>query len=287
MDILRTIIQELTLRFPSRNGGHLTALLGAAEYLTSELSALGLDVESVWYSDGGLEVRNIIVHQEGRDPTAPLIVVGAHYDSVLGTPGADDNASGVAGVVELARRFHSVQTHHPLSFVLFPHEEPPFFFTPAMGSRQYASSLRHNNIRVRLMMALEMIAYASSNLVQQYPFPLMRILGGYPREADFIGIVSNLRSMKHVRRLRRAMQSACSIRVESLSAPGFLPPLFLSDHSSFWKLGYPAVMITDTAFLRNPHYHRLTDTPGTLNLDFLSQVVDGVESGILSLDAER
>jgi Zn-dependent M28 family amino/carboxypeptidase len=287
VELLRSVIQELTVRFPSRNAYRPAALLGAAEFLESVLRANALEVDSAWYSDGRQTVRNLIVHQSGRDPTAPHIVVGAHYDTVLGTPGADDNASGVAAVVELARRFAQVSTLHPLTFVLFPHEEPPFFFTSAMGSRHYASALRRSDVRVHLMMALEMIGYASSNLRQHYPFPLMRRLGGYPREADFVAIVGNLRSVKKVHLLGRAMRGSCSIRIATLSAPGFLPPLFLSDHSSFWRYGFPAVMITDTAFLRNPHYHRATDTIESLNFEFLGQVVDGLEGGIRSLDAER
>jgi Zn-dependent M28 family amino/carboxypeptidase len=284
---LRSIISELTVRFPSRNAYNPAALLGAAEFLAAELHAHDLEVESAPYFDGTSTVRNLVVHKSGSDPTAGVIVVGAHYDTVLGTPGADDNASGVAGVVELARRFAHIPTRHPLSFVLFPHEEPPFFYTSTMGSRQYAASLARANVGVELMMSLEMIGYSTPGVSQRYPFPLMRILGSYPREADFIAIVGNLRSMGKVRRLGRAMREGSLVRVASLAAPGFLPPLFLSDHSSFWKYGFPAVMITDTAFLRNPHYHAPSDTIATLDFEFLLHVVDGVEAGIRSLDAER
>jgi len=287
MDYLRTVIEQLTHRFPSRNGRNPSALLGAADFLESQLLSLGLNVESMPYSDGTLGVRNLIVHHPGTLAGSPHIVVGAHYDTVLGTPGADDNASGVAGVVELARRFVDRLTRHALSFALFPHEEPPYFLSSAMGSRQYASALARRDVPVRMMLSLEMIGYARAEMSQHYPFPLMRALGGYPRHGDFVGIVGNLRSRRTVRSLRRAMQAASPIRVASLCAPGFLPPLFLSDHSSFWKFGFPAAMVTDTAFLRNPHYHMPTDTIDTLNFDFLGHVVDAVEAGILSLDAEK
>ena len=149
MDLIRSIIHELAASFPSRNGCRPNVLLAAAEFLESQLHALGLEVEPAWYSAAGIRARNLIVHQTGRDPDKGLIVVGAHYDTVLGTPGADDNASGVAGVMELARRFASARTSHPLSFVLFPNEEPPFFFGPAMRSRQYASSLRQKDLGSR------------------------------------------------------------------------------------------------------------------------------------------
>jgi len=287
MDLLHTVIEQLTLHFPSRNGRNPTALLGAADFLESQLVSLGLAVESMRYSDGTLDVRNLIVHSPGALPGASHIVIGAHYDTVLGTPGADDNASGVAGVVELARRFAGRSTRHPISFVLFPHEEPPYFLSSSMGSRRYAFALAAAEVSVRMMLSLEMIGYARDESAQQYPLPLMRTLGGYPRQGNFIGIVGNLRSLRTVRSLRRAMQAACSIRVESLNAPGFLPPLFLSDHSSFWKFGFPAAMVTDTAFLRNPHYHMPTDTIDTLNFDFLGRVIDALEAGILSLDAEK
>jgi len=287
MDLPRTVIERLTLDFPSRNGRNPSALLGAADFLESQLVSLGLTVESMRYSDGTLDVRNLIIHRPGALPGASHFVIGAHYDTVLGTPGADDNASGVAGVVELARRFARLSTRHPLSFVLFPHEEPPYFLSSAMGSRRYASALSAADIPVRMMLSLEMIGFAHDESAQRYPFPLMRTLGGYPRQGNFIGIVGNLRSMRTVRSLRRAMQAACPIQVESLNAPGFLPPLFLSDHSSFWQFGFPAAMVTDTAFLRNPHYHMPTDTIGTLNFDFLAHVIDALEVGILSLDAEK
>lgn len=287
MDHLRSIIEQLTLRFPSRNGRNPFALHGAADFLESQLLSLGLNVESMSYSDGMVGVRNLIVRYPGTLAGSPHIVVGAHYDTVLGTPGADDNASGVAGVVELARRFADRSARHTLSFALFPHEEPPYFFSSAMGSRQYASALSDDDVPVRMMLSLEMIGYARDDMSQQYPFPLIRTLGGYPRQGNFIAIVGNIRSRRAVRSLRRAMQAASSVRVESLCAPGFLPPLFLSDHSSFWKFGYPAAMVTDTAFLRNPHYHMPTDTVETLNFDFLGHVVNAVEAGILSLDAEE
>jgi len=287
MNCLHAVIEQLTQRFPSRNGRNPFALLGAADFLESHLLSLGLKVESMPYSDGAIDVRNLIVRHPGRSAESPHLVLGAHYDTVLGTPGADDNASGVAGVVELARRFADRSTRHTLSFALFPHEEPPYFLSSAMGSRQYAYALLRNDVPVRMMLSLEMIGYARAEMSQHYPFPLMRTLGGYPRQGNFIGIVGNLRSRRTVGSLRRAMQAASPIRVESLCAPGFLPPLFLSDHSSFWKFGFPAAMVTDTAFLRNPHYHMPTDTIDTLNFDFLGHVVNAVEAGILSLDAEE
>jgi hypothetical protein len=134
------------------------------------------------------------------------------------------------------------------------------------------------------MLTLEMLGYAGEGFKQLYPAPLLRILGRYPRDGNYIALVSNLRSARVLSIVRKAMRQRGTVGVEGLSAPGFIPPLFLSDHSSFWRYGFPALMITDTAFLRNPHYHSATDTPATLNYDFLANVVVAVHAAVLALD---
>jgi hypothetical protein len=134
------------------------------------------------------------------------------------------------------------------------------------------------------MLTLEMLGYAGEGFKQLYPAPLLRILGRYPRDGNFIALVSNLRSARVLSIVRKAMRQRGTVGVEGLSAPGFIPPLFLSDHSSFWKYGFPALMITDTAFLRNPHYHSSTDTADTLNYKFLAEVVDAVSVAVRALD---
>jgi len=134
------------------------------------------------------------------------------------------------------------------------------------------------------MLSLEMIGYAGDTMEQQYPFVFLRQLVGYPKYGNFIGLVSNVRSMRLLKVVREAMRHGCSVGVESLAAPGFLPPLFLSDHSSFWRHGYPALMVTDTAFLRNPHYHLPSDTAEKLNYEFLAETVKGVYGAVRVLD---
>jgi hypothetical protein len=134
------------------------------------------------------------------------------------------------------------------------------------------------------MLTLEMLGYAGEGFKQLYPAPLLRIIGRYPKDGNFIALVSNLRSTRVLSRVAKAMRQRGTVGVESLSAPGFIPPLFLSDHSSFWKFGFPALMITDTAFLRNPHYHSATDVPASLNYDFLANVVVAVYAAVLALD---
>ncbi|MGH2567036.1 MAG: M28 family peptidase [Bacteroidota bacterium] len=278
----RAIVTELSKRFPSRNGMNPSALHGAAEFVEEEFR--GYTVESQEYETHGVPVRNIAVVKRGLDSSKPCIVLGAHYDSVVGTPGADDNASGVAGLLELARLLKDYPNGRTIHFVAFTHEEPPYFYSAQMGSRQYARRLKKDGVQVQLMLSLEMIGYAGETMEQQYPFVFLRQLGGYPMYGNFIGLVSNLRSMRLLKVVRGAMRSGCSVGVESLAAPGFLPPLFLSDHSSFWKHGFPALMVTDTAFLRNPHYHLPGDTAETLNYDFLAEVVKGVYEVVMVLD---
>jgi Zn-dependent M28 family amino/carboxypeptidase len=276
----RRIVETLANEYPSRHGRTPRMLNGAAEFIEREFKDLGYVVQSYPYESEGTTVRNLVVEVKGSKPELSCIVVGAHYDTVAGTPGADDNASGIAGLIELARLQQNRPMHRTIRFVAFPHEEPPYFYTHLMGSRQYAEALRQKGEDVVVMLALEMLGYAGENYRQLYPAPFMRVLGRYPRYGDFIALVGNLRSLATMSIVRRAMRGQGTIGVESLSAPGFIPPLFLSDHSSFWKAGFPALMITDTAFLRNPHYHKESDTPDTLNYAFLAKVVSAVQTAV-------
>jgi Zn-dependent M28 family amino/carboxypeptidase len=282
----RRIVETLATQYPSRHGRNPHVLNGAAGFIEQEFRDLGYDVGSHRYECEGSSVRNLVVEKEGSKPELSSIIVGAHYDTVVGTPGADDNASGVAGLLELARLLKNHPTRHRVKFVAFPHEEPPYFYTHSMGSRQYAKALRQRGEQVMVMLALEMLGYAGENYRQLYPVPLMRLLGRYPRYGNYIAIVGNLRSMGMMSIVRKSMRDQKTIGVEGLSAPGFIPPLFLSDHSSFWKAGIPALMITDTAFLRNPHYHGESDTPDTLNYTFLATVISAVHVAVQSLDNE-
>ena len=244
-------------------------------------------MESQTYEGDGVQVRKLIVEKIGTDPEKPCSVLGAHYDTVLDTPGADDNATGVAGLLELLRLLRDYPNKRTIRFVAFPHEEPPYFYTHLMGSRQYAKKMKQAGENVMVMLALEMLGYAGKRYPQLYPAPLMRFLVRYPKYGNFIGLVGNLKSLRMMSVVRRAMRGRGTVGVESLSAPGFIPPLFLSDHSSFWKYGFPALMVTDTAFLRNPYYHKETDTADTLNYSFLAEVVDAVYAAVLALDDVR
>lgn len=283
----RRVVEVLSRDYPSRNGLSAGNLTRAAEFIEKEFLALGLKVELQSYGTYSTRVKNLIVGQCGRNDSKPCIVLGAHYDTVIDTPGADDNASGVAGLLELARLLKGYPNERTIHFVAFTLEEPPYFYTPKMGSRMYAKRLKLDRTRVQLMFSLEMIGYAGDHLKQAYPLPLMRQLGHYPKKGDFIGIVGNIRTRRLVRVVRKAMRQGSNIAVESLSAPGFVSPFNLSDHSSFWKCGFPAVMITDTAFLRNPHYHSPSDTHDSINYDFIAEVVTGLYNAVITLDQMR
>ena len=218
-----------------------------------------------------------------------IIVVGAHYDTVPGSPGADDNASGVAAVIAMAQRLAAEVGGAPLGrpprktirFVAFANEEPPFFATPQMGSFRYAQRCRDRQEKIIGMFSLETIGYFSdAPKSQQYPSLLHLI---YPPTANFIAFVSNLKSRALLRRSVRAFRKACDVPAESGALPEFIAGVSWSDQWSFWQCGYPAVMVTDTALFRNPHYHTATDRPETLDYGRLAKVVDGLTAMVRQL----
>ncbi len=279
----RRRVETLARLHPSRSGIYPMRLAHAAEYIEQEFRSLGCDVQQQRFRVESEEFCNLVVEKPGiRD--SGTIVIGAHYDTVIGTPGADDNASGVAAMLELAGLLQKTPLQHAVTIVAYANEEPPYFHSAHMGSRHHAGMLRKSGRHVRLMLALEMVGYAGDTLRQAYPFPGLRQLGRYPACGNFIAVVGNLHTRRLTRVVRDAMRAGANIGVESLAAPGFLPPLFLSDHASYWKYGFPAVMITDTAFLRNPHYHQPSDTADTLNYAFLAEVIVGVYAAVLTID---
>lgn len=219
-------------------------------------------------------------------PEGAHIVVGAHYDVAGNSPGADDNASGVAGLLEIGRLLHhqAAPLKHPVSLVAFPLEEPPFFNTRFMGSAVHAQSLANRGQSVRLMICLEMIGYFSDAPgSQRLPLPLMQFK--YPNLGNFIALVGHLGSLRWMPHFRRWFEAGSNIPVEQLSAPRIVPGVALLDHMNYWRQGYQALMITDTAMYRNPHYHLPTDTIDTLNFMGMANVIKGVYWAILHPDS--
>ena len=211
-----------------------------------------------------------------------ILVIGAHYDTVTGTPGADDNASAVAGVLELARIIADTPLNKTVQFVAFALEEPPLFRSKSMGSYVYAESLYQAGKEIEGMICLEMIGYFRDEPGSQFfPIPFMRWF--YPDKGNFISLVSNIRTKDFLVRTKAAFKKGTDLPVESLSTLFIVPGVDFSDHRSFWKFGYNALMVTDTAFYRNPHYHKPGDRADTLDYERMTEVVLGLKSAIEEL----
>ena len=264
--------------------GH--ALDEALDFIRGELGRSHVTANELPFDVSGRRFTNVEVLVPSRSGRAGAtepgcVVVGAHYDTVPGTPGADDNATGVAALLELARQLAHQRFERGLRLVFFPNEEPPFFPDAGMGSAAYAAELRRAAVDVHTMISLEMLGYYSDRPhSQRYP-PGLSLL--YPDRGNFIGFVSNLGSRKQLRELKRAFTASSDFPCESLAAPEWTVVVGLSDHSSFWRQGYPGLMVTDTAFMRNPHYHQASDTAGTLDFARFAQVTEGLVGAVKRL----
>jgi Zn-dependent M28 family amino/carboxypeptidase len=211
--------------------------------------------------------------------------VGSHYDSVVGTVGANDNASGVAATLELARLLKGNKLRRTVRFVFFVNEEPPYFQTEQMGSLVYAHQLRRDGIPVAAMISLETIGfYSDARGSQKYP-ALVSLF--YPSRGNFIAFVGNDESRDLVRRAVRRFRESARFPSEGIAGPPTLPGVGWSDHWSFWQEGYPAIMITDTAVFRYPYYHTALDTADKVDFEKMARVVDGVRNVVASLSEER
>jgi len=260
-------------------------LEAAARYIESVLSHLGYEVAAQRFRYEREEVRNIEIAVPGDTRAAEIIVVGAHYDSVLGAPGANDNGSGVAALLELARLFRNAKPARTVRFVAFVNEEPPFYLTGEMGSEHYARRSRERGERIVAMFSLETIGYYSDEPgSQHYPFPLSLF---YPSRGNFIAFVSNLGSRPLLHASIAAFRADAAFPSEGVAAPGFVPGVDWSDHRSFWREGYPALMVTDTALYRYPHYHTAQDTPDKVDYERLARVVAGLMGMLRELAAVK
>lgn len=266
-----------------RSNQNLEAVNAAADYIKHEFNMIGHKVtEQVFEADGN-EYRNLIVQIGSKDPKAEVLVVGAHYD-VCGdhNPGADDNASAVAGLLELSKMLKEGNLDlkdKRIELVAYANEEPPYFGTDKMGSYKHAEKLYNDQTNVKGMLALEMIGYFNDEPESQnFPFKwLMNKI--YPSVGNFIAIVGNWSSRNLVRGTRNSIKANAQIDSCGMYAPLWMVPgSDFSDHRNYWKFGYPAAMVTDTAFFRNPNYHKSSDTLDTLNFDKMAEVVKGVHS---------
>jgi Zn-dependent M28 family amino/carboxypeptidase len=267
-------VEALAGTIGERNVYRPHALERAARYIETQFAAHGYVPGTSEYAVAGTTVRNIDAQR--NTAADDLLVIGAHYDSVAGCPGANDNGSGVAAVLELSRMLTTIDLARPVRFVAFVNEEPPFFMTEMMGSRVYARRCRTRGETIAGMFSLETMGYYSNEPgSQQYPGPaLFQRL--YPDTGNFIGFVANLSSRSLMRHAGRAFRRHTAFPSEGVAAPAEIPGIGWSDHWSFWQEGYAAVMITDTAPFRYPHYHLASDTPDKLDYDSLARVVNGL-----------
>ena len=274
-ELRRTLQVIIGERSPFSGQRHLAAV---ESFIEKELASYGLSIESDYFPYKGKNFRNI-VGRLGVQRAAPLTILAAHFDSVEGTPGADDNASGVAVLLEAARFLSRARLRSQLLFCAFNLEE-----LNMVGSTYFAKKLKAAGTKVAAMISVEMVGYTDSRPgSQKYPTGLSWF---YPDRGDFIGVIGNWNSNALLRRFARQMRQVPGLPVETLSVPGnggLVPAVRLSDHSPFWDAGYPALMVTDTSFFRTPHYHGPTDTFDTLNLDFMTKVCEGVIRGVLAL----
>ncbi len=271
-DALRKHVEALSERFVPRDEGHPENLLKAARYIAASLESSGAKVREQEFAVGHARYKNVIA--EFGPESSEILVVGAHYDTAGEQPGADDNASGVAGLLELARLLGQTQLATRVLLAAYALEEPPHFGTDNMGSTAHAKSLKESGASIKMMISLEMIGYFSEKKnSQSIPIPLLKLF--YPSEGNFILVVDRVFS-NHARQVKKWMSAASDLAVYSLNAPAFMPGVDFSDHSNFWKHGYPAVMVTDTAFYRNEAYHTRRDTADRLDYKKMAQVVYGV-----------
>lgn len=236
------------------------------------------------YAVGDQIVSNLEAELRVNDSGGGLIVVGAHYDSVSGTVGANDNASGVAATLELARLLKESKPRRTIRFAFFVNEEPPYFQTSQMGSLVYARQLRHEGVPVAAMLSLETIGYYSDEPASQ-KYPLL-FSWFYPNRGNFIGFVGNTESRALVRRAVRKFRESVPFPSEGVSAPATLPGIGWSDHWSFWQQGYPAIMITDTAPFRYPYYHTSSDTADKIDYGRMARVVEGLQNVVIDLASQ-
>ena len=285
---LQEHLHALTVTIGERSVSRPENLKKTAAYIAAFYEELDLTTETQAYSYAQVPVANVIADLSFRKDPGQRFLLGAHYDSVSGTVGADDNASAIAVQLEVARLLSQQQDKNGLDlavrFVSFALEEPPVYGTRHMGSRVYARAARAQNEKIDGMICLEMVGYACHEPgCQSYPFPLMFM--DYPKEGNFIGIVGNFKSRRFTKDLVAQFQKNEDLPVVKLTVPlnGYImPAVRLSDHASFWDKGYMAVMVTDSAFFRNPYYHTAGDTMDKLDLDFMTEVVESLVIFFLS-----
>lgn len=278
---LRSHVDVLAGQIGERNLFRYDRLVKAADYIRSTFSKFGYEVQRQTYKVSGQVCENVEVEVTGVHRPDEIVLIGAHYDSVKGSPGANDNATGVAAVLALARMFSEAKSSRTLRFVAFTNEEPPFFQTSRMGSLVYAKRSRERGEKIVAMLSLETIGYYSDEPGSQgYPFPLHFM---YPSTGNFVAFVSNVKNGPLVRQLIHAFRRLAQFPSEGAALWGLLPGVGWSDHWAFSRKGFPSAMVTDTALFRYPAYHSHADTPEQVQYERLARVVSGLQRIIAEL----
>ncbi len=281
-DRLERQVRRLAGDIGERNVWTEGTLDAAAAYVRGELAGTGCTVAEQAFAASGQTVRNLEAERKGTSAPEEIVIVGAHYDTVPGCPGADDNATGVAALLEIGRALAAgPPPGRTVRFVAFVNEEPPFFQSDEMGSRVYARRCRERKEKVVAMLSLETIGcYADREGSQTYPPPFAWF---YPKRGDFIGFVGNFGSRALVRRSIGSFRAGAAFPSEGIAAPAAVKGIGWSDQWAFWQEGYPAIMVTDTAPFRNPNYHSTGDTPDTIDYDRLARVTAGLVKVVADL----
>src|SRR6266853_6270422 len=280
-DELIADVRILGAEIGERNMARYSQLNAAADSIVNSFSRAGLQPRRDTYDLHGRACHNI--EAEIRGARSEILLIGAHYDSVFGSPGANDNGSGVAAMLALSRRFARTSSQHTLRFVAFVNEEPPYFLSEQMGSFVYAGRCKARGDQISAMISLETIGYFSDGPHSQtYPAPGLGVF--YPTVGNFIGFVANVHSRALLRRSIAFFRKHAGVPSEGAALPAFIPGVSWSDQCAFWQHGYPGLLVTDTAPFRYPHYHSATDTPDKLDYDRFALVVSGMQKVIEGLD---
>jgi hypothetical protein len=284
-ELLYPHVKALSVEIGSRSVFETERIDAARDYILGVLKNAEIPHELQPFEFDGKTYGNIVVELPGETIPGEIILFGAHYDSVLGTPGADDNASGVAVLLEMCRALKERRRERTIRLVFFALEEHPMFNTPYMGSHVHASEAKRKEEDIRIMASLEMLGYFSDKEGgQSFPLPFMSRF--YPTMPNFIGVVGDKESKAEVEIIARALRRT-GLPVETISASRLIPGINLSDHDPFWKMGFKALMITDTAFYRNPNYHTAHDTIDTLDFTAMSRVCAGLIEAAVKLASDK
>ena len=271
---LRSHVEHLATTIGERNVFKPDSLAAARDYIAAEWRRQGYAVTLRSYEVGGLSCANVEIQRDGNVNRDRVVLLGAHYDSVMGSPGANDNASGVAALLEISNLFVADRPSWTVRFVAFVNEEPPFFLSRQQGSWVYAEAARARGDDIRLMISLETIGcYRQTRGSQSYP-PLFGLF--YPDRGNFLALVSDFHSRRAMQKFAALFQKSSTFPLEHVATFRWMPGVAWSDHFSFWRMGYPAIMVTDTAFYRYPFYHSPADTAEKLAYPELAEVTLGL-----------